>query len=145
MTSTFDYDVSLSFAGEQRKFVEEVADELVQAGVRVFYDDYEKVGLWGKDLYEHLDHIYRRSARFCLMFASAEYASKVWTTHERRSAQARALTENSEYILPARFDDTEIPGLRPTVAYIDLKKTTPHELAALVVDKLRLISGTTGP
>src|SRR5439155_24562734 len=32
----------------------------------------------------------------------------------------RAFMEKREYILPARFDDTQIPGVLPTVGYIDL-------------------------
>jgi hypothetical protein len=45
----------------------------------------------------------------------------VWITHERRSAQARALQSNQEYVLPVRFDDTEIPGLLSTVMYVDAR------------------------
>lgn len=132
----FEYDVCLSFAGEQRKYVEEVARELVAHGVRVFFDDYEKAELWGKDLYSHLDEIYQHLCRYCILFASREYADKVWTNHERRGAQARALQEKQEYILPARFDDTPIPGLPDTVHYIDLRQTSPSKLSALVVQKL---------
>ncbi len=60
----------------------------------------------------------------------------MWTTHERRSAQARAIRENDAYVLPARFDDTEIPGLRPTIRYVDLRTTAPSELAEMIVKKL---------
>ncbi len=130
------YDVALSFAGEQRSYVEEVAVALHDAGVKYFYDDHEKVGLWGKDLYEHLDHVYRKASKYCVMFVSSDYAHKVWTTHERRSAQARALEENEEYVLPVRFDDTELPGLRPTVSYLDGRRLTPLELAQMIVEKL---------
>jgi TIR domain len=135
-----EYDVCLSFAGEQRDYVEQVASRLREEGIRVFYDDYEQVSLWGKDLYEHLDWVYRKAARYCVLFASADYARKIWTSHERRSAQARALHNNGTYILPARFDDTEIPGLRPTIAYVDLRQTTSAELAELILKKLN-----TGP
>ncbi|MGN7136939.1 toll/interleukin-1 receptor domain-containing protein [Streptomyces pseudogriseolus] len=131
-----EYDVCLSFAGEQRQYVQEVANTLREKGVRVFYDDYEKVNLWGKDLYEHLDYVYGRAARYCVLFASADYASKVWTTHERKSAQSRAFSENREYILPVRFDDTEIPGLRPTVGFVDASSLEPSELADLIREKL---------
>jgi hypothetical protein len=134
----FQYDVCLSFAGEQRAYVDEVAGLLVDQGVAVFYDSYEEANLWGRDLYEHLDWVYRKAARFCVLFVSEAYASKVWTTHERRSAQARALYEDGEYVLPARFDDTEIPGLLPTVGSIDLRRTSPAELALLIGQKLRL-------
>jgi hypothetical protein len=54
-----EYDVVLSFAGEDRKYVEKTADILRQAGVKVFYDLYEDTKLWGKDLYQHLDNIYQ--------------------------------------------------------------------------------------
>jgi len=92
--------------------------------------------LWGKDLYEHLDYIYRKAARFCVVFVSRHYAAKVWPNHERRSMQARALHENEEYILPARFDSTEVPGLRETVGYVGLKNHSPRQLADLIIRKL---------
>jgi TIR domain len=132
----FEYDFCLSFAGEQRTYVEEVASELKSRGIRVFFDDYEKAELWGKDLYAHLDEVYQHLGRYCILFASADYARKVWTSHERRSAQARALKEKQEYILPARFDDTPIPGLPDTVHYVDLRNTTPRQLADLAAAKL---------
>ena len=132
----FTYDVALSFAGEQRPYVEKVAAALRRRGHRPFYDDYEKAALWGKDLYEHLDWVYQKGARYCVLFASEDYARKVWTTHERRSAQARALGSAPEYVLPVRFDDTEIPGLRPTVTYVDGRTTSPAALAKLIVEKL---------
>lgn len=136
MAGDFDYDVALSFAGEQGDYVEKVAAALRARGIRVFYDKYEKADLLGKDLYEHLDYIYRRAARYCVVFASAEYAEKMWTTNERRSAQARAIEENAEYVLPARFDSTEIPGIGSTVGHIDLNEHSPEELSELIVEKL---------
>jgi hypothetical protein len=102
----------------------------------VFYDQYEQATLLGKDLYEHLDEVYQRSARYCVLFVSEHYARKVWTTHERKSAQARALREMEEYIFLVRFDDTEIPGLRPTIGYIDTRSTTPDELIDLILRKV---------
>lgn len=130
------YDVALSFAGEQRRYVEETARVLRDRGIKVFYDDYENVSLWGKDLYSHLDYIYREASRYCVIFISGDYATKVWTNHERQSAQARALEENAEYVLPVRFDDTKIPGLRPTVGYLDLSTLSPTELAEMIDHKL---------
>jgi hypothetical protein len=63
------------------------------------------------------------------MFISAEYASRIWTSHERRSAQARALEEKGrEYILPIRFDDTDLEGLSPTVGYLTLVNTLSIKL-----------------
>ena len=36
------YDVALSFAGEDREYVDRVAAALVRSGVSVFYDHYEE-------------------------------------------------------------------------------------------------------
>jgi len=129
------YEIVLSFAGEDRPYVEEVAELLTERDVRCFYDKYEDVTLWGKDLAEHLDKVYS-SARFCVMFISKHYADKVWPSHERRSALARAIEQREEYILPARFDDTEIPGIRHTIGYVDLRVTDPERLAEMILRKL---------
>lgn len=130
------YDVALSFAGEDRLFVEQVADLLLAAGIAVFYDGFEKDRLWGKDLITHLAEIYQKRSRFVVMFISRHYVEKAWPSHERKHAQARALHVNEEYILPARFDDTEVPGLPPTVGYVDLRGMSAVELADLIRKKL---------
>ncbi|MFD9893251.1 toll/interleukin-1 receptor domain-containing protein [Amycolatopsis sp. NPDC059027] len=131
------YDFCLSFASEQRSYVEEVARLLGAAGLRVFYDSHETADLWGIDLYTHLDEIYNRGSRYCVLFASEAYARKMWTGHERMSAQDRALRSRAEYVLPVRFDDTEIPGLRGTVGYVDARTTSPAALVRLLLAKLK--------
>jgi hypothetical protein len=131
------FDVCLSFAGEQRDYVERTAVALKDAALKVFYDQDEDIAaiLWGRDLGEVLDYVYRQGSRFCVMFISADYASKAWTRHERRSALARAIEED-EYVLPARFDDTELAGLRPTIGYLDLREIAPATLVEFILKKL---------
>ena len=141
----YEYDVCLSFAGEERPYVEMVARGLKDRGVRVFYDEDEKVKVWGKDLAEHFDHIYRAASRYCVMFVSAAYAAKPWTRHERRSALARALVDDGEYVLPARFDDTDLPGLRPTVAWIDLREVAPATLVKFLLEKISPVAESAPP
>lgn len=132
----FEFDVALSFAGEDRPFVEATAQVLREMGIRVFYDKYETVKLWGKDLYDHLTEIYKDRARFTVMFISKSYAKKLWTNHERKSAQARAFAASAEYILPARFDNTKIPGVLPTVGYVNLKGLSPKDFAEIIKKKV---------
>jgi TIR domain len=138
----FEYDVAISFAGEQRSEAEAIAACLEKVGIRVFYDDYEQTKLWGKDLYEHLSDVYQKRARYCLMLVSEAYAAKVWTTLERRSAQARALSQRVEYILPVRFDDAEIPGLLNTVGYLRIQDYGIEGICTHVAQKIRDLSST---
>jgi hypothetical protein len=130
------WDVALSFAGARRGYVEQVAQALKARGVRCFYDADEEIELWGKYLAEELPAIYGEQAAAVVIFVSAEYAARDWTRHERRAALGRAVRERREYVLPARFDDTPLPGLLPDVSYVDLRDRTPQQFAAMIAAKL---------
>lgn len=132
----FEYDVALSFAGEDRVYVDKVARILYELGIKVFYDKYEEVDLWGKNLYVHLDDVYQNRAKYCVAFISKYYKEKLWTNHEIASAQARAFSQREEYILPARFDETKIPGIKKTLGYIDLRTYEPEEFAKFIAKKV---------
>jgi hypothetical protein len=138
------YDIGLSFAGENRTYVRSVAACLREQGIRVFFDEYDTANLWGKDLYQHLSSVYR-SVKYCVVFISEPYAAKLWTRHELRAAQARAYQAEQEFILPARFDDTELPGVLPTTMYIDLRGLPPEALADLIVEKFQAQGVSTKP
>lgn len=131
------YDLALSFAGEDREFVEEVASYLVAWGLRVFYDKWETSNLIGRNLYEHLDHLYQNEARFCVMFISKHYVkiSKRWPHLERQAAEARAFDSRSVYILPVRLDGAHCPGVPKTIGYIPAKRSQPSEVALALLQK----------
>jgi hypothetical protein len=64
ITKGYEYDVTLSFAGEDRNFVSCVAEELINADIKIFYDEYEQIELWGKDLYIHLYDVFSKKSTF---------------------------------------------------------------------------------
>jgi hypothetical protein len=118
-------------------YVDDVATLLRSSGITVFYDLFEEASLWGKNLYDYLTDIYKDKSLFTIMFISEHYSKKLWTNHERQAMQARTFyEENKEYILPARFDDTEIPGILPTIKYVDLRMKSPDEFVKLIKEKL---------
>lgn len=136
MSRDVQFEIALSFAGEDRAYVDQVANLLRSSGVRVFYDLFEESSLWGKNLYDYLSEVYQNKALHTIMFISKHYAGKLWPTHERQAMQARAFQEHQEYILPARFDDTQIPGVLPTIGYISLSNRPPQEFVKLIHKKL---------
>jgi len=109
-----EFDVAISFAGAQRERAEELATLVRGAGFSVFYDGFYPEQLWGKNLADYFDDVFRkRGGKHCVIFVSKEYKESSWTDHERRSAQARALYEKGgEYLLPIKVDDTELDGMR---------------------------------
>ena len=133
-----EYQVALSFAGEQRDYVGEVARSLAAKSIAVFYDGFEAAQLWGKDGAETFHEVYSTRATYVVMFISQDYVTKAWTRHERRSALSRMLKEEDEYILPVRFDDTPIPGLPDTILYLNAADYSPAELSAEIARKLRI-------
>ncbi len=135
-SSGWRWDVALSFAGAQQSYVMEVAAELKSRGVRCFYDADEQIDLWGKYLAEELPRIYADQAAAVVVFISAEYAARDWTRLERRSALNRAVRERREYVLPARFDDTDLPGLLSDMVAIKVDQVTPAGFADLIETKL---------
>ena len=136
MSDPYEFDVALSFAGEDREFVEDVATELKAAHVKYFLDSDYLAEMWGEDLVEFFDGVYRKRSRYAVLFLSRHYAEKVWPRQERRSALARALEERSAYVLPIRLDDTEIDGLRPTVAYLDARRMGIDGIVRTLISKL---------
>jgi hypothetical protein len=133
------FEVAISFAGTERAYAKELALALRAAGINVFYDDFYPEMLWGKDLVAFFDDIYRKRSRYCVMFISQEYANRMWTNHERRSAQARGLQEKGqEYILPIKVDETELPGMPPTTGYVSLAQYSIEQIAQILINKLRV-------
>ena len=130
------YEVALSFAGEQRGYVEGVALALQARGIAVFYDEFEKTALWGKHLSEELQAVYERKSGRVVIFVSKAWVDKAWPRHERRAAVSRAIREPGEYVLPVRFDDTPVPGLPDSVTYLEAQDYSPAELASVIAQKI---------
>src|SRR5690348_16950657 len=105
------WDVALSLAGTHGDYGGQGAAALKARGLRCFYDADEQVRLWGTHLAEELPRIYAEESAAVVVFISADSAGPGWTRLERRAALARAVAEAGVYVLPARFDDSKLPGL----------------------------------
>ena len=128
------YHVALSFAGEQRETALKINRILNgYPGIRVFYDKDFEIPMWGKSLLGSLQDVYENQAYSIAMFISKEYRENPFPKLEMEFSFQNYL-ENGGIILPIRFDDTEIPGLPKTIAYIEF--TTYEEIAAKIVQKL---------
>jgi hypothetical protein len=133
------FQVALSFAGEQRAYVRDVAKALAARHIAVFYDEFEANTLWGKDGAEHFHQVFAQDSQYVVMFISAAYVAKSWTRHERRSAISRQMEAEAEYILPVRFDHTPVPGLATTLQYLDANHYSPAELGIEIAKKVGVL------
>ena len=132
----YKFDVALSYAGEQREFVNKIANILQGKGIKVFYDEFYQSQMWGKNLIEYFKEVYYSQSKYCIMFISKEYLIKMWPTHERKNATARDLEEFGEYILPVIFEKgLDILGLDRYRGYLPIWKYSAEDIAQIFIEK----------
>lgn len=131
-----EFAVGLSFAGEQRNYVQEVALSLQARGVKVFYDSFHEDALWGCDLIDTFNDLYSERMQRVVVFVSKEYVEKPFTNVERRAALSKAITLRTKYVLPVRFDNTTLPGMPTSIGYLQASEKTPEQLAVAVCKQL---------
>jgi hypothetical protein len=132
------YDIAVSFAGEQREYVERTVTAAKALGLRVFYDLDEMVDLWGKNVLVEQRRIYRSRARFVVPFISADYLAKPYPRDEFDAAMMTAVRHGDEYILPVLMGEVVVPPelLNPHVVYLKSDNHTPHQLATRLKSKV---------
>ena len=127
--SDFEYDVALSFAGENRSIAKQLSRLLDRKGYRVFYYENRRAHLWGRDSKE-FERVYSTASRYVIPFVSADYACKDWTQWEFETAKAEAKRRTAPFLLPIRLDDTHLFGMRDDVLVADLRFLTLEEIAS---------------
>ena len=144
------YNFAVSFAGENRLEAKKLVDLLTNRGAIVFYDEHKGHDHLSEDLYQKFNNIYKNCSDYVIVFASKEYLCDAegkqneWTRHELKAAQARAISEDSGYIIPILLDETEIPGINKTCGYLDWRELSPEQIADDLVKKLFNLSDNIG-
>ena len=141
----FEYEIAISFAGQDRAVAEELASRLRAKSRTVLYDEYQAAELGGSDFVTHIAELYRTKARYCVMLISRHYPLQQWTEAERTFAREHALRDPDEYILPLRVDDSEVPGIPATTEYGDLRPHSLDNIVDMLEEKLTETKRRSGP
>lgn len=126
------HDLAVSFAGEQRPYVEQVVAACREFGLTVLYDRDLSIELWGRNLITELREVYGGGrARYVAPFLSREYLATSYPMDEFRAMLVPALENPDEYILPVLVGDVTVPArlLSPAVAFLRMEDYTPQDLA----------------
>ncbi|TAN53869.1 MAG: TIR domain-containing protein [Methylococcaceae bacterium] len=132
------FRVALSFPGEHRAYVAQIADCLAQQLGRrqVFYDRWYEVELAKPNLDLHLQAIYHDQADLVVVFLCKEYNQKQWCGLEWRALRDLIKRREDALLLPIRLDDADIPGLLSIDGYVDAQGRPAEEIAALILQRL---------
>lgn len=139
-SESFEYDLALSFAGEDREIAKELAAKLQEKGVTVFYDNFYKSELWGKELRKYFKDIYRRKARFVVVLISEYYPMKDWTDFEFSVIKEEARKRENEFVLPIKLDETKMLGIHEDLGYLDYRKEGIDGIVECLLEKLTNIA-----
>ena len=141
------FHVALSFPGEQRPFVSELADRLsaILGKDNIFFDKYYEAELAQPDLDLLIGNIYEHQSKLLVPFFSADYARKKWCNVEWRRMRQILFGLAAERIMPFRFDEAPIEGFLPGDGYIMVGSRTPQEVANLILERLQRLPSATQP
>ena len=139
------FRVALSFPGEHRDFVREVAESLAAelTAERVFYDEWYEVDLLGTAGDLKLQSMYEQSD-LVIPFFSKGY-DKPWCSMEWETIRGILLNRRKDdAVIPVHLDDTDIAGWSPVNFGIRVRGRTPKQIADLILKALamRTSSGT---
>lgn len=136
MSASEEFDVLLSFAGAERHYARAIHDIAVANGLSVFLDEEFQAEIWGKNLVEYLHDAYSKRGRFVVALISKEYCERAYAKVERRAALDRLINQSAEYLLPVCVDDSWIPGLPRSTAYLDIRKIGVLGVCQILVEKV---------
>lgn len=136
--SSLRFRIAFSFAGEKRGFVEKVAEVLARCfdKEKILYDKYHEAEFARHDLGMHLPPLYRDESALVVAVFSKDYDVKRWTGWEWTGIHAQLTRQEGSKVLLSRFDQAYPRGLYENAGFIELEDKTPHEFAALILERL---------
>lgn len=135
------FKVALSFPGEKRNYVKNVADILTDklGQDQIFYDNNYKAQLAKPNLDILLQSIYRNQSDLIVIFLCQEYAEKEWCGLEWRAIREIIKKKQDDKILFVRFDKASIDGVFSIDGYLNADTTSEEEMADLIIERVNLI------
>ncbi|HSS49616.1 MAG TPA: TIR domain-containing protein [Thermoanaerobaculia bacterium] len=135
------FRVALSFPGEHRSIVAQVAEQLSAAIGReqVLYDKYYEAEFARMDLDIYLPRLYREQSELIVLFLCPEYSTKRWCQLEWRHIHQLVATVDAGRIMLLSFGgpgDLSELGILPGDGYVDLTGRPASEIAGLILQRL---------
>ncbi|NQT15149.1 MAG: TIR domain-containing protein, partial [Planctomycetes bacterium] len=141
------FNVALSFPGERRAAVEEIARSLSRSLTRekVFYDGFWESELARPNLDTYLQNIYHNDSDLVVVFLCAEYDEKEWCGLEFRAIRNLIKKRRDDEIMFIRLDDGDVKGVFEIDGYLDAKGRPALEIAQTIRDRLKAVQSQNPP
>lgn len=133
------FHVALSFPGEHRHFVLDVAKALAEKlpRDRVFYDEWYEAELLGAGGDLKLQSMYEQADLVIPFFS--QYYDKPWCSMEWETIRGILLRRRKDdAVIPVHLDDTHVPGWSTVNFGIRLRGRKPQQIADIILEALAL-------
>jgi len=140
------FRIALSFPGERRSFIQQVAECLASelGPQRVLYDEYHEAEFARPDLDTYLPNLYKTESELVAIFLCADYSNKRWCKLEWRFIRQLICTPEDRRIMFLSFDAIgAVPeiGILSGDGYAFIGKRTPKDIADLILKRLQVNAG----
>lgn len=139
---THHFDVGLSFPGEVRPYVRDVAQHLegILGSDRYFYDNNYESQLARPDLDLLLQDIYGNRSRLVVVFLSEAYERKPWCGGvEFRPIRQMLMDRDRQRIMFVRMDDGAVKGIFRLDGAVDARHRTADEIARMIKQRVDVL------
>ncbi len=139
------FAVALSFPGEHRDYVKQIADTLVTSLTkpRVFYDRYYEAELSRPNLDTYLQKIYHDESELVVVVLCKEYDEKEWCGLEFRAIRDLIKKRRDDEIMFVRVADGDVKGVFGIDGYVDARNRPASEIAEVICNRLVLLQSPT--
>lgn len=105
---TREFEIAISFSGENRKLAKYIAEQFEEIDVPVFYDEYYEANYLGKAWSKEFERIFLTDSRYVVCLLDKHHKDKIWPTFERECFKKRV--PDGE-VIPVYLDDTIFVGI----------------------------------
>lgn len=135
-----DFDVSFSFPGEIRGYVESIAIEVEKrlGPNSYFYDNNYKAQLARPSLDLLLQSIYRERSKLVVVFLCEKYQEKEWCGLEFRAISEIIKKKDYGKVMFIKMDEGRVEGVFETDGYIDGNSHSPSEVAEFIKERIEI-------
>jgi hypothetical protein len=143
--SKHQFKVALSFSGEYRDYVKQVANELerVLGKDSYFFDENYKAQLAMPSMDLLLQNIYSKQSDLIVVFFGNSYQKKEWCGIEFSAIRELILHKQKNRIMYIKMDEGKVAGILNIDGYIDARTTTSTEIASCIKERLQILENLT--
>ncbi|UZH54864.1 TIR domain-containing protein [Salinimicrobium tongyeongense] len=128
-----EFEIAISFAGENRELAKYIAEQLEQIDVPTFYDELYESNYLGKAWSKEFERIFVHDSRFVVCLLDENHKNKIWPTFERDCFRKRVAHGE---VIPIFLDDTVFVGIPDDIVGFKFKWNRDEDWQSEVEDKI---------